>query len=205
MRKCKICQVDKPLDCENYRSFTKNQNIYFRHECRRCNSRRSSSYKKANPDKVKKTQLKWKNNNPNYMREYRDKNRNKIKEYTKYYESKPIIKLRKRISRSINRYLRNPKGKQSILLFLPYSIDELKQHLESQFESWMKWNNWGIYTKDKWNDNDLSTWTWQIDHIKPHSQFVYYEMSDDQFKECWALSNLRPLSAKQNLIKGAIW
>lgn len=31
-----------------------------------------------------------------------------------------------------------------------------------------------------------------LDHIMPHS------MKDDNFKECWALENLRPLSAKQN-------
>jgi hypothetical protein len=27
-------------------------------------------------------------------------------------------------------------------------------------------------------------------------------MEDDNFKKCWALSNLRPLDAKQNLMDG---
>jgi len=53
-----------------------------------------------------------------------------------------------------------------------------------------------------WNDNDSSTWNRQIDHIIPHSKFKYSSMSDKEFQECWALSNLRPYSAKQNIIKG---
>lgn len=28
-------------------------------------------------------------------------------------------------------------------------------------------------------------------------------MEDEEFKKCWALSNLRPYSAKQNIIDGA--
>jgi hypothetical protein len=27
-------------------------------------------------------------------------------------------------------------------------------------------------------------------------------MEDDNFKKCWALNNLRPLSAKQNILDG---
>ena len=27
-------------------------------------------------------------------------------------------------------------------------------------------------------------------------------MEDDNFKKCWALENLRPLSAKQNIVDG---
>jgi len=27
-------------------------------------------------------------------------------------------------------------------------------------------------------------------------------MEDENFKKCWALENLRPLSAKQNIIEG---
>jgi hypothetical protein len=94
------------------------------------------------------------------------------------------------------------KNGYSIMEYLPYSFAELKQHLESQFEPWMTWKNRGIYNKDIWNDNDQSTWTWQIDHIIPHSAFKYTDMECIEFQECWALENLRPLSAKENIIKG---
>ena len=81
-------------------------------------------------------------------------------------------------------------------------MQELKEHLEAQFEPWMNWSNWGRYHKNKWNDNDPATWTWQLDHIIPQYKLPYISMGDDNFKKCWALSNLRPHSAKQNLLDG---
>jgi hypothetical protein len=53
-----------------------------------------------------------------------------------------------------------------------------------------------------WNDNDLTTWTWQIDHVIPHSKFNYISMEDREFQDCWVLNNLRPYSAKQNILDG---
>ena len=32
-------------------------------------------------------------------------------------------------------------------------MKDLKNHLESQFEDWMNWNNWGIYSPNLWDDN----------------------------------------------------
>jgi hypothetical protein len=66
----------------------------------------------------------------------------------------------------------------------------------------MNWNNYGIYYTNLWNDNDPSTWVWNIDHIIPQSKLPYTSMEDDNFKKCWALDNLRPYSAKQNIIDG---
>jgi hypothetical protein len=108
--------------------------------------------------------------------------------------------LRTNMSKAISTGLkrRNSKKSNSILAVLPYSINELKTHLEKQFESWMNWDNYGKYNPKIWDDNDPNTWTWQIDHIKPHSEFEYTLMTDQNFIDCWALSNLRPLSSKQN-------
>jgi len=87
--------------------------------------------------------------------------------------------------------------------FLPYSIEGLKTHIENQFELWMTWENQGKWNKTTWDDNNSSTWTWQIDHIIPHSTFKYESMKDKEFQECWALNNLRPLNTKINAIDGA--
>ena len=86
--------------------------------------------------------------------------------------------------------------------YLPYTIQELQKHIEQQFEPWMNWNNHGVYISDSWNDNVPSTWKWQLDHITPHSMFKYTSIEDQVLKECWALENLRPLSAKQNNLDG---
>ena len=132
-----------------------------------------------------------------YNHEYKKANR----EYKKKRRSTDIsYALRTNISRAIRSALQK---EESILAFLPYSIQELKLHLESKFEYWMNWNNYGIYLKDEWNDNDFLTWKWQIDHIIPQSKFTYDSMSHINFEKCWCLENLRPLSAKQNILKGA--
>lgn len=72
----------------------------------------------------------------------------------------------------------------------------MKKHLESQFEDWMSWDNWGVYDPKTWDDNDKSTWTWQIDHINPMANFTYESEHDPGFRDMWQLENLRPLSAK---------
>lgn len=141
-----------------------------------------------------------------YQKQYREAHKEEKAIYDKNYQSNRgkidiSFSIRKRVSNSIRTAIRRNGGiKQgSILKYLPYTIQELKEHLEKQFEPWMSWNNWGLYNKETWNDNDQSTWTWQIDHIIPQSKLAYTSMEDENFKECWALDNLRPLSAKQNL------
>jgi hypothetical protein len=63
-----------------------------------------------------------------------------------------------------------------------YKLEDLKIHIEKQFDSKMSWDNYGTY--------------WHIDHIIPRSYF-----SMEQTKDCWALENLRPLEAKENIYK----
>lgn len=138
------------------------------------------------------------------------KNRNKIRPIRNVYRNNrrkndASFKLQHRISVAVRSMLRvngGSKGGLSILKFLPYSMQELKEHLEKQFEPWMTWNNYGIYNIRTWNDNDTNTWRWNIDHIIPQSKLPYSSMKEDNFIECWILDNLRPLSAKHNLLKG---
>lgn len=113
----------------------------------------------------------------------------------------PVRRLRGQMSKAIHASLKSGQ-KFSITTYSPYSIQELKEHLENQFEPWMSWSNWGIYDPSIWDDNDTSTWKWQIDHIVPRSHFECSSVNDESFLKCWALSNLRPLNAKQNIIEG---
>lgn len=69
---------------------------------------------------------------------------------------------------------------------LGYSITDLKAHLERQFVAGMDWRSFC--------DGKI-----HIDHIVPKSAF---NLSDpEQWKACWALSNLRPVWARVNLQK----
>jgi hypothetical protein len=141
---------------------------------------------------------------------YRNINKDVIKERRKLRSkiergTKPSFKLKANISRQIRRMLKkqtSSKCNESILKYLNYSMSDLKEHIQNQFESWMNWDNTGVYSKKIWNDDDEATWTWQIDHIIPQSLLPYSSMEDENFKKCWALENLRPLSAKQNFLDG---
>lgn len=158
---------------------------------------RAISSKKSNLKRKDKTKI----SNKLYFLKNRDYLLARRRLYTKIrYKQDINYKLRilfnSRINRSIN------KNNKSIIKYLPYSFIELKKHIEFQFEPWMNWNNYGKYNKNTWDDNNILTWTWNIDHIIPHSIFKYTNMSDENFKKCWALDNLRPYSAKQNLLDG---
>lgn len=153
-----------------------------------------------------------KNNKEHYTklaREYYEKNKENLNMKRNVYRrqllrSDPLVKLQYNFSLNIRRALKNhlSKKEDSIKNILPYTIGELKQHLESLFEPWMNWNNHGNYNRSIWKDDDQTTWTWQIDHVIPQSNFKYQSTTDREFQKCWALNNLRPYSAKQNVIDG---
>jgi hypothetical protein len=151
-----------------------------------------------------------------YQENYKIENKEKIKKkYNDKMLNDPNFKLRHLVSGSIIQTLKNNGGSKrggSILDYLPYTIKTLKDHLEVLFSDprnlttdgkvWMNWRNWGRYEKRSWKEDDPTTWKWQLDHIIPHSTFYYISMSDQAFQDCWALSNLRPYSAKLNQLEG---
>jgi len=201
------------------------ENFYRGKRCEKCfkedKKQYDKSYQKENKDKVNKNNKNYKLKNKekikNKEKEYRIKNKEKVKKdrrsrlYKEYKRMKikrienPSLKIRDLLSASINHNLKKyggSKNSYSILKFLPYSMKDLKNHLESLFEPWMNWNNWKKYNPETWKDNDQSTWVWNLDHIIPHSKFKYSSMQDEDFQKCWELSNLRPYSGKQNIIDG---
>lgn len=127
---------------------------------------------------------------------------NSDKVFSRSAKCKTCDRLRRQISKSIRKQLLsiNLSKNGSCMQFLPYTILELKQHIQTLFEPWMTWKNWTTYNVDTWKDDDQSTWTWNIDHIIPHCSFNYITMNSQEFLDCWALSNLRPYSAKQNVL-----
>lgn len=65
----------------------------------------------------------------------------------------------------------------------------------------MNWGNKGYYKIAEWNDDHSSTWKWQLDHIIPQKCFWFSFIDNEVFRKCWALDNIRPLSAKENCQK----
>ncbi len=223
---CKICQLDKSIN--QFRKRTRKNRISYECYCLDCESeynKQISSKRYQNKGKTefvemyanKQSKQEWLVKNKTYrmankdkLKEYRktriDQDRKNLRDWqNRKCKEDPVFKLRKRVSSSVKSAIKKQGSSKngSILKHLPYSIKTLKEHLESLFEPWMNWDNHGKYDSKTWDDNDPSTWTWQIDHIIPHSDLPYKSMSDDNFLKCWALVNLRPLSSKQNLIDGS--
>ena|ERR1039457_2175434 len=203
---CRVCGTSKKsLMSSNIRS-----NI-----CRKCDAIRKTEYRKKFPDKVKESRAKHYKNNSEKIRKrnYKYKKNNleligisRRKYFNNKFKNDPIFKLHTILSKNINAHLKifnNSKNGRSLKEFILYTIEELSYYIESLFEPWMNWSNRGAYNPKTWNDNDSDTWTWQLDHIKPISHFKdIIDENSIEFKECWSLKNLRPLSAKQNQLEG---
>jgi hypothetical protein len=174
-------------------------------------------YRKANKDKIAAHDKQYYENNKDKVltqrKEYYQSNKNKINaQIMKRYYTDPAYRIRRAVSVMVGQALKNTnssKNGESSWEYLPYTPQDLKNHIEQLFSHpdnltpdgkvWMTWKNWGKYDPKKWDDNDPTTWVWNLDHITPHSSFNYTLMTDENCKRAWALENLRPLSAKQNI------
>lgn len=124
----------------------------------------------------------WRKSNKEYIKTY----------FYKKYHSDLNYRLKSCLRSRLNKALKDNIKSNTTMLLLGCTIEELKAHLESQFEPWMNWDNYGKYDPNK----D----TWQIDHIKP---LAIFDLSDiDQQQEACNYKNLQPILAKNNLIKG---
>lgn len=216
---CKDCRRARKRLWENSRRKNSREqyNKYSRNYYKNNSEKKKASvnlYRENNVERVVEARRKYYiknrvrliNNGMKYRKDNKIKIRKMINKWKRQQRAlNPTFKLRDDISRTIRRTLKqngSSKNGNSILQFLQYTIVELQKHLEKQFESWMTWDNHGIYDAKNWDDNNPATWTWQLDHIIPQSDLLYISMTDDNFYECWGLSNLRPLSAKQNYLDG---
>lgn len=66
------------------------------------------------------------------------------------------------------------------------TYEQLLAHLESQFSDGMNWENYG---------------EWHIDHIRPCASFDL--LDPEEQRKCFHYTNLQPLWALDNLLKGA--
>jgi hypothetical protein len=185
-----------------------------RGRCRECYLNKRKIDKLKNRDANLEKRRIWHKNNRDRVIAVRKKSyiKNKEKIKAKKRESvklkkqnDPAFKVRINLSKSVLKKLKlrnSDKNNESCLKYLGYTQADFVKHIESLFEPWMNWNNWGVYKMSEWIDDDPSTWKWHIDHIIPDCSFNYLSMKDEDFKKSWALENLRPLSAKENMSKG---
>jgi hypothetical protein len=150
--------------------------------------KRKSEYSKKwyqeNKEHRKEYHKQWREDNKEYYQKYR-------REYEKNKkDTDPSYKLACYTRTAIYTCLkeRNINKYENTFNLLPYTLEELIEHLESQFTEGMSWENYG---------------DWHVDHIKPMTSFIMESPEDKEFQDCWALKNLQPLWAEDNLSKGS--
>ena len=142
---------------------------------------KDKEYREANWEKRKDAVCKWKN------KDYADMKTNpeRAEEFQQY-------KIKSNISRRIREILKQKKSLRS-MEYVGCSLESLKEHLESQFEEGMSWDNYGKYKCGE------ETSGWHIDHIIPCDSFNFND--ETEAKACFYYLNLQPLWGKENILK----
>ena len=185
MKVCRKCLVEKE-DTEFYSG---------RRVCKLCVCARVSGYYAADKESWKARVSKYKREHREQYNAWNRRWRDKNPEQTKLLDAKRNAKnrstihgrLRDRVGSYLRIMLKQGKNGVKTEQLLGYTMEDLRKHLESKFTDGMSW--------DRFDE-------WHIDHVKPVSMFKFSSVDDPEFKECWALSNLQPLWALDNLRKG---
>jgi hypothetical protein len=196
---CVLC--NKELQ-KKYREINKNKNTIKKSEWYKLN--KPKLQKKAKENYIKNIDRE-KTRSINYHRNNKEEVKLKKQKYYKQNKLKIInrnnqnIKLRKKIdpifrlkvnirTRLYNDFKKGGFNKNSkSYIILGCSFEKFKEHLESKFESWMTWDNYGLY-------NGELNHGWDIDHIIPSSTAT----NEEDVIRLNHYSNLQPLCSKVN-------
>jgi len=221
IKKCTKCGRELTLD-RFCRRGLKSGSIKYESICKDCHREYNAKWRRANPGKDAVASAKWRGKNKEKAKEARARrhqlNPDKKKSSDARWQKKNLDKRRitnarwrqdnlgyfakrkreRRVKNPEFKLLDNIRGAMYHALrgnfkashteeLLGCSIADARKHLEGLFKSGMTWNNYGRYG-------------WHIDHIIPIS---YFDFSDpEQQKRAWHYTNLQPLWAKDNRVKG---
>jgi hypothetical protein len=206
---CKKCNIEK--DAKDFKIQKENSDGLY-HMCKLCFNEWRKEYRKREYVKINEKNFRFQNKSyyDQYDREWRDVNKEKVKEYQKKSNNKEKrkeyqreykkknSKIRRkndivfRLSGNIRNYLRmiitrNYKKSRSSTDIIGCSYADLKSYIESKFESWMNWDNYGKY-------NGQLNYGWDIDHIVPLSSAT----TEEELVKLNHFSNLQPLCSYTN-------
>ncbi len=209
-KKCIACGEEKKLSEFPPRKDSKDGR---RNNCKSCEKSKRKKYYEDNIDHIKEVKKEYSNKNKNKIRNYRveyeKENRSKIVSRNKKYykenkevikikskirknkrlEKDPLFKLKQSIGNSIRRGFRrskfNKNSKTIEILGCTYFI--FREHLESKFESWMSWDNYGLY-------NGEERFGWDLDHIIPISSAT----TEEELIKLNHYTNFQPLCSYIN-------
>jgi hypothetical protein len=139
---------------------------------------RTSKWREENKERLKELQRRWREQNPGWANDYTKRRYAEDPQFALAY------KVRARVYQAIQKGGASKTGRTEELIGC--SFDFLRQHIERQFKGKMSWDNPGSF---------------HIDHIVPLAAF---DLTDPaQLKVACNWQNMRPLSPRKNMSKGA--
>lgn len=204
LKRCCTCRQQK---CVSQFGVDRNTKDLLKKRCKACHNADNARYRKENPETSRASCLNWQRANPDKVRAKRERflaskpvgweaerqrayvQRNPEAVIATRKASKEKNKIHYSVSSRLRGWLNGRKpSKTKTFEILGYTQAELRAHLEKQFQPGMSWQNYG---------------EWHVDHIQPLSYFKVESIHDPVIRYAWALSNLRPLWAKENRQKSA--
>jgi len=176
----------REANTEKIKEYHKNYRIENKDKLKEKYKKTNDKYRIENKDKIKQK-----------AKEYREANKEKLKEYRKNYvnnklNTDPIYKFKHNVRHLISSSIKKRGGKKltKTELILGCTFEEFRNYIESKFEPWMNWDNYGnpkdgIYEPNK---------TWDFDHITPVTQ----GMGETEVIKLNHHSNIQPLCSYHN-------
>ena len=205
---CKVCLGDRRS--KNKDKMTEYNKVYWE-KTKEEQKVKSKEWREKNKDYVKAKMKEWLENNKDRKKqmdkEYREANWEKKREYNREWNRKNyndlknnpgraneyrLWLLQKNCARRIREMLKQNKSRRT-MDYVGCTLEELKAHLESQFQEGMTWENYGTYV---FGNNDSG---WHIDHVIPCAAFNFND--ETERNACFYYMNLQPLWGKDNIVK----
>ena len=208
---CRVCHNEK--DVNEFNINTRNKDN-LNNMCKECGKIYMSNYRKNNYEKVLKKEKEYETKNANKRIKYRQVNKDKINDKMKIYrltnkqkvnesiknsknkryKTDVVFKLKENIRGNINSSLKKNgfTKKSRTYEILGCSFEDFKQYLESLWEPWMNWDNYGNPKDGILEPNK----TWDVDHIIPSSSAT----TEEELLKLNHFSNLQPLCSYYNRI-----
>ena len=187
--KCKVC-VKLHSKLKGYKIHQYKNKDYqkkYREENKIYSKEYNLNYYLKNKIKIVEKIKNWKDNNKELVKAYYTKYNREYKKIKR--KNDPLFKLTENL-RIINaRSFKNKGFKKNSKTerILGNSFKEIKIYLESKFEPWMTWENYGLY-------NGKLQYGWDIDHIIPLSS----ASSLEELIKLNHYTNLQPLCSYTN-------
>lgn len=217
LKKCICCEKIKLIETDFKKTNDGKRIVSYCNECKLLKSR---EYRESNKEKINKSARDRRKHDPENIRDYQknyyaankdrkreqgkklyNKNRKEVLEKRKQRHAERMendvqYRLSRVIRSRLNTLIRKDtpnKKLGSAIGALGCSLDYLKKYLEEKFyfdknsNQFLSWDNYGT--------------VWHIDHIRPLASFNL--SNEKEFLEAFHYTNLQPLSAIENISKGA--